>query len=63
MPATVKDATQHARTKQTHHQVGVLPSMMEHTFSVIHAKLRLFSTRTARGNTAGFTSLRIAGAA
>jgi hypothetical protein len=47
--------------KQTHHHVGVLPSMMLQIFSVIQAKLRLFSTSTARGSEAGFTSWRMAG--
>jgi hypothetical protein len=62
MPATVKDATKQARMKQTHHQVGVGPSMMPQILSVIQEKLRLLPTSTARGSTAGLTSCRIAGA-
>ena len=60
---TVKDATKQARMKQTHHQVGVLPSMIPQILSVIQPKLRLFSTSVARGKWAVLTSLRIAGAA
>ena len=56
MPATVKEAMKQATRKQTHHQVGVLPSMIPQILSVIHEKLRLFSTRTARGRTAGLIS-------
>jgi hypothetical protein len=35
--------------------------MIPQILSEIQAKLRLFSTSTARGNTVGFTSSRIAG--
>jgi len=41
---------------------GVGASMMLQILSVIHEKLRLFATSTARGKTAGRTSSRIAGA-
>jgi hypothetical protein len=61
MPATVNDAMRQARMKHTHHHVGVLPSMMLQIFSVIQEKLRLFSTKIARGSDAGRTSLRMAG--
>src|SRR3954466_9768785 len=62
MPPTVNEATKHARMKQTHHHAGVLPSMMPQILSVIHEKLRWFSTNTARGRMAGLTSRRMAGA-
>src|SRR5208283_3458765 len=52
-----------ATPKQIHHQRGVGPSMIPQILSEIQAKLRLFSTSTARGNAAGFTSSRMAGAA
>ena len=61
MPATVKEATKQATPKHHHHQTGVLPSMMPQIFSVIHEKLRWWSTRMARGRTAGYTSPRMAG--
>src|SRR5258708_37618449 len=60
MPATVNEATSTATQKQYHHHAGVLPSIIPQILSVIHEKLRLFSTSTARGKTAGFTSVRIA---
>ncbi len=50
----------HETAKHTHHQSGVLPSMMPQTFSVIQAWLRLFRTRTGRGLDAGLTSARTA---
>ena len=62
MPATVNEATKQATTKHTHHQVGVLPSMIPQILSVIQPKLRLFSTSVARGSGVGLTSLRMAGA-
>ena len=59
----MNDATKTATAKHTHHHFGVGPSMMPQTLSLIHEKLRLFSTRTGRGSTAGRTSARMAGAA
>jgi hypothetical protein len=58
----VKEATKQATAKHHHHQTGVFSSAIPQIFSVIQEKLRLWPTSSGRGFTAGFTSLRMAGA-